>query len=347
MGAVLNTLYRFIYDIETNKSSRYQLPSDVRSMIVRDRRIFLVLYGMQVCVLDHDGSRVLTKHYFKANEGFELFRGFFTDNGTVVIFPHPHDPDRFFVAIKGWLNRDPPSEDEDLSEGDSGMSEPTNYLIVREFVGSLHIATYKDSWLSCPVMDEDICFSTEAEALDDQGTYATGHWSIERTDDKGLKAAGLPPPPKGFSRYNFQTSFNTITREFGIQRHVVPETIRAGRCSAPWGHQDFFPYVREPGVLKIRRFDADNADFYPSRPSRPKSKGERADFLRDWTVTSPMIDEVTEQTCRFFHDKDFTIMFLEESHLVHVWGYVDDEEAWAEARPSSAPQEMRQAMGLD
>lgn len=315
-------------------------------MIVRDRRIFLVLDGMQVCILDHDGSRVLTTHHFKADDDPELFSKFFTNKGIVLIFPHPHDPDRFFLAVQGWLNRNPPDDDDEdedehsASEDDVDMEEPTKYLIVMEFAGSCHIATYHEAWPICSVEDEDICFSTEAEVLDDQGTYATGHWSIPRSDERALHFSGLPTPPEGFN-YTIQTSFNTVTREFGIQSHLVPATLRAGRCGAPWALQDFIPHVPKPGVLNIRRFDAEDADVYPTRPSRPESKGERADFGRDWTIESSLIDEVMERTCQFFHDEDFTVMFLEESHLLYAWSYVDDKEAWNQARPSSALLEMR------
>lgn len=315
-------------------------------MIIRDRRIFLVLYRMQVCILDHDGSRVLTKYHFGADEALKnKLRNFSKESGTVLIFPHPHDLDCFFVAIRGWLGRDPLSEDEDVS--DCGSADYAKRLIVAEFKGSLHIATYQDPWETFSRADDKIDFADEAEALDDMGTYATGHWRLEGRDRRAVEIAGAPPLPKGFARYDIQTCFNTITREFGIQRHLIPSGARDHKCGAPWNLQNFIPYVPEPGLLKIRRFDAADADSYPTRSSRPETNGERVDFSRDWTIRSPVVDEFAEQSCRFYHDEDFTVMLLEELHLVYVWSYVDDEEAWGAVRPSSALQELREAMELD
>ncbi|MBE3049578.1 hypothetical protein IMZ48_45200 [Candidatus Bathyarchaeota archaeon] len=140
-----------------------------------------------------------------------------------------------------------------------------------------------------------------------------------------MDAAELPPPPAGFEFYNYQWSFNVITKRFAVQRHLEPRAMCC-RGEAPWLQQELIPWVPRPGVLHVRRFDADEADFCPTRLSFPEKNGER-EVPEGWKIELQGLQEhMADTNCPLYHDGDFTVMILEDFKRIFVWSFVEDEE---------------------
>ena len=328
---MLTCVYRLIYNIETNTITPYRLPIELRHMVIRGRRMFLSLPHGRVCVLDHDGTRVHTKLYIKVDEGLEKRPGLPTETECKDIYPHPQDDDRFFIVL---VRRD-------ANPASPANNQKRRIVVVREY----HISRCPEDNGKGPAgsqsgrfIDNDMCMDIhhcfQVDALDDHGSFGVEWWIVRRTDNEGLEAASLPSLPKEFSRYNFQASFNTITKVVGFERHVDPRFSGAILPGPPWNQQDLIPFVRRPGLINIRRFDADFASFVATGVSRPETRGER-EVPEGWTIELEGVEQIEADSARFFHDTDFTIYFMEDYNRIYVWGFVEDEQGGGHASSGS------------
>lgn len=320
---------------------------------------------MQICVLDHDGSRLLTKLHFRADEGLEeKCAGFWTEFRPVFIYPHPHFEDRFFFAILGYMDEEPPPEGvASAADVEPEPQAPLKYLAVREFHGATPVALYHHDMyklqagklvLPDPAPKSDSARRNAAalwqvfshadgtEALDAQGTFGTGFSSVGERDDRVLDAAGLPPVPEGFKSYIYQWDFNVLTKDFCVQRHLEPKGM-ASRYGPPWDQQGLVTWVPRPGVMRVRRFDADEADFVPTRVSRPGATRER-EVPEGWTIELQGLQERVSHDCELYNDEDFTVLLLGDLRGLYVWSFVEDEEG--EGEPGLCARDSR-AMDVD
>ncbi|SPO03642.1 uncharacterized protein DNG_06325 [Cephalotrichum gorgonifer] len=302
----------FIYHIETNTWSRFLLPSNVDSM--------------------------------EADEGIrEECPNFDMTWANALIYPHPSLPGRSFVTILGGLNLEP-LPGKKAPSGEEVYQHPVRYLLVREYDGDEHVATYQyHVWKlqaagllegggleSQAIRDragphwDNLFLEYEAGYLDSNGLYAMGYFQAFATDEDDLRAAGLPSLPEGLVTYVIYPTFNAITKEFGFQRYASPDPS-ASTLHPPWNHQTLVPDVPRPGVLHIRRFDVDGADYVPTEVSRGETKGERRS--RDgWDIELEGLEEHMVDMCLFHHDEDFTVLFIEKFNRYFVWNFVEDDE---------------------
>lgn len=320
-----------IYNLATNVTSWFQLPSRLSSITLLGHRIFLVISAKQICGLEHDGSRVLSKFDFWADAGIETdCPDLDTDGANALVYPHPHLPDRFFVALatkpSSRLQRGGvlPGVDEE-----SDPQRLVNSLVVREFDGAKHVATYRHRSTpespDCethPAQWGPLTFDHDPRALDSHGLCQTGLSHVPRPRHGNARPTGARSQHRG-DRHHLSTTFNTITKTFGFQHYAIPHPLDA-RPPTPWNQQVLVPYIPRPGVLQIRRFDAHDADFVPSRVSRAEATGER-EIGEGWTVELERLEEHHAGLCTSYHDEDFTVLFIRRLRRYYVWSFVEEE----------------------
>ncbi|MBE3045702.1 hypothetical protein IMZ48_24780 [Candidatus Bathyarchaeota archaeon] len=328
------------------------------SMAVRGRRIFLVMHRRQICILEHDGSRLLTKFHFSADKGLDkdcpTFRA---EPGRVFLYPHPHLQDRFFAAGMGHVDMEPLSDDV-ASPGEAGaakLDSPVDAnskgsgrvrtLLVREFHGDSPVAVYRHdihkphpSGLVLPhagtssqsdpskvdnLQQQFYEANWGIDVLDGQDSFGTGSWSVGAPGPRVLDAAGLPLVPDELAFSTYQSSFNAVTKDFSVQRHLDPRCNLAVYYAPPWEQQKLIPWIPRPGLLRLRRLDALEADFCPTRVPGPESQGESED---GWTVELKEVEGHMLRCHRLYNDEDFTLLHMEFYDQFCVWSFVEDGE---------------------
>ena len=309
----------------------------------------------QICGLEHDGSRVLSKFHFWADKGVETACPDIDANwADALVYPHPSLPDRFFVALLAKPRRK--SQTEGVPSNLDDESDPehlVSILVVREFDGAEHVATYRhdnqrhrdtapeapnptprgrepspDLWKSLSFDDETLVLDAhglcEAGLSWVHGNRGWGEISLRRVICR---------------RYPFVT-FNTITRTFGFQQYATPDVGDDARAPRPWNQQVLIPWVPRPGEIRIRRFDADDADFVPSRVLRAETGAER-ESPEGWTIELEGVEEHLAASCSFYPDEDFTVLFIRHLPRYYVWRFVAEEEGEGKSgeRPAGSDSE--------
>ncbi|MBE3044775.1 hypothetical protein IMZ48_19885, partial [Candidatus Bathyarchaeota archaeon] len=138
-----------------------------------------------------------------------------------------------------------------------------------------------------------------------------------------MTAAGLPLPLllDRFEWYRFYASFNAITKEFSIQIHK--QSFGNSVRETPWNQQTLSPTLPRPGVVQLQLSDADDAEFHPTRRSRPEMLilgTIELDGLEQHIMDGAFIP------FRIFQDEDFAILFMKKHKRVYVWSFVENEE---------------------
>lgn len=318
-----------IYNLGTNVTSWFQLPSRLSSITLLGHRIFLVISTKQICSLEHDGSRVLSNFDFQADEDMETdYPDLNTDGAQALVYPHPHLPDRFFIALatkpSSRLQR------EGVLPGVDEQSDPqrvVNSLVVREFDGAKHVATYRHRSTPEPPDCEThpdqwgpLTLDHDPRALDVHGLCQTGLSHFPSPRHGNARPTGARSQYRG-DRHHLSTTFNTTTRTFGSQQYAIPHHLDA-RPPSPWNHQVLVPRIPQPGLLHIRRFDASDADFVPSRVSTAEEGKECGE---GWSVKVEGLEEHQAGLCTFYHDEDFTVLFIRRLQRYYVWSFVEEE----------------------
>ena len=304
-------------------------------MVVHGKRILLSLFPKQLCVLDHDGSRVATAFHFNVTEGLEDECPRFSVKRAPVFFPHPHLRDRFFASIPGVMDLDPPAPE----PGKSGDSPPyatapdqVPHVVVREFDGASHVATYHhEIWKvkagnmlldpradveairrTIARLDAQVSFSDGTVAPDARGSYVTCGFPVRRREQQPPPTAADAMAATGFS-YAF-SSFNTVERDFDVQVYTDPMFDWFWRGEVLWENQGLLPCVPRPDVLRLRRFDAQAVGFSPAQ------EGERK-VPWGWEVEVQGIEEHMASSCMVFNDEDFVVLAAEWLGRYFVWGF--------------------------
>ena len=334
-------------------------------MVIRDSRIFIVLPGLQIVVLDHDGSR-LTTLQFKADKGLESecpefategrpISGIYPHRGPIFgIYPHPHLPERFFVSMIGYMDVEQlPEEVASPEDPDNEGPVHVRSLIVREFHGDTPVAIYHHDMYKSPPgalalpdpsleaeefrtknADISVTFNHArvTEALDSQGTFGTGFWVVGRGfsrpgDSESIRQveAAGLPPVPNKFAHYLFQGSFNVLTKKFGIQRYLDPRVDPGSCRTG------APYEKQDHIPWASRGSLRlrrfdaDADFVLGRRPTAKTKGERK--LPDgWTVKAKGLKEGMPEAYEMYHDEDFTLLYMYDYKRVVVWSFLEDEE---------------------
>ena len=266
-GASLLMQNSHLFNLETNNMAEVKLPVLDHRVTVRGNRALVIGPETDVYIVEHHGSRAsLTK----VDAGGLLLadRPLFTQNPRYTeIFVDPFDAERYFVLSVGTIS------------GLSGI-----HLLVSELCESRYVATHDygpiqaaghlrdlphgiHTAMTRTVDDTVLEFTTKAEDCDEHGLVLLAGFGVACDS------------PRGNDVYReVRITFNTVTKLFGTQRHVVPNGIDHPRVLRRcWNQQTYIPHYRPlyrppyrrqglwEGALLIHMFDAEGASGLKAR----------------------------------------------------------------------------------